>query len=46
MERLWKDIRFALRTFRRSPAFTAAAMLASAAGSRVSSTVKGSQPPV
>ena len=27
MERLWKDLRFALRTFLRSPAFTAAAVL-------------------
>ena len=32
MERLWKDVRFAIRTFARSPVFTAAAVLSLALG--------------
>ena len=39
MERLWKDIRFGLRTFRRSPTFTAAAVLSLGLGIGLNSTI-------
>src|SRR5580765_368658 len=39
MERLWKDVLFALRTFRRSPAFTAAAVASLALGIGVNTTI-------
>ncbi len=39
MERLWKDLQFALRTFRRSPAFTAAAVLSLALGIGVNTAI-------
>ena len=39
MERLWKDIRFALRTFRRSPAFAAAAVVSLALGIGVNTAI-------
>jgi predicted permease len=39
MERLWKDVRFALRTFRRSPAFAAAAVLSLALGIGVNTAI-------
>jgi len=39
MERLWKDVRFALRTFRRAPAFTAAAVLSLALGIGVNTAI-------
>lgn len=39
MEQLWKDVRFALRTFVRSPAFTAAAALSLALGIGVNTAI-------
>jgi len=39
MERLWKDVLFALRTFRRAPAFTAAAVLSLALGIGVNTAI-------
>jgi predicted permease len=39
MERLWRDVLFALRTFRRSPAFTAAAVLSLALGIGVNTAI-------
>jgi predicted permease len=39
MERVWKDVLFALRTFRRSPAFTAAAVLSLALGIGVNTAI-------
>jgi predicted permease len=39
MERLWRDVQFALRTFRRSPAFTAAAVLSLALGIGVNTAI-------
>ncbi len=39
MERLWKDIRFGLRTFVRAPTFTAAAVLSLGLGIGLNSTI-------
>jgi putative ABC transport system permease protein len=39
MERLWKDVLFALRTLRRSPAFTAAAVLSLGLGIGVNTAI-------
>src|SRR6476646_3151641 len=39
MERLWKDIRFTVRTFRRSPAFFSAAVLSLALGIGVNTAI-------
>ncbi len=39
MERLWKDIRFGLRTFLRAPTFTAAAVLSLGLGIGLNSTI-------
>ncbi|HUL72826.1 MAG TPA: ABC transporter permease [Vicinamibacterales bacterium] len=39
MERLWKDVRFGLRTFLRAPTFTAAAVLSLGLGIGLNSTI-------
>jgi predicted permease len=39
MERFWKDVRFGLRTFRRAPTFTAAAVVSLGLGIGLNSTI-------